>query len=460
METALILTFGLLLMMSGVLLWRRPFNVVGIVGVLTTVFGLFPAFYSYYTLEDINAFYSWRNFVTYMSVISSPSHILQGIAALSLMAFAWLAGGFVALNRAGNKDDVASALGQGAFWRGNKVAGQLLPLLFAVWAVAAFYFYLRAGSLQVFLLPINVRNEAEGPSGYMTVLYMMLPLVMLVLAVLREGKFGTLAWVFVALSVMATFSTHQRRELVTTALFVVGMHVFVADLLRTAPYAAGEWKAALARRLRWSRRVAVAVFGLGLCMVPMLWFTRVYFTSAYNQGTAVNPFEIRSFMDVLFGSPATGFPTFMLIRDYVAQYGMEFLYTFKYLLALPVPRSVWPNKPVDVDTVIEKTYELTENPSVFWFGELYFNLAWLAVPVAFAIGWWLFAAAERTRTAPSLLARLLGAAVFMQSITLFKNGFSTFAIRVGVLMVMLWAVFKVVEVLTPPAQAKRIGGKG
>ncbi len=443
MATFLTLLLVVLVLFSFFMLWRRPFNVASIIGVLTAVFGIFPALYAYFAGADVDLFYSWRNFAAYLSVSSNPSDDLYAILVLSLMTLAFLVGAYIAFIRISGRNAESSAPpphNQALYWRDNRALDFLVPFLIACWGAIALYFLQRAGSLYVFLLPVNLKSDDPAASGYLTMLYMFLPLVLFVLSVIRNGRLTATAWAWVLVSILTTFSTHQRRELVTTALFIVGVTVFVLDLVRHTEYSPQQWKEMLATRLRWSRRIAVLVFSLGLTLVPGLWFTRVYFTSAFTQGAAVNPFEIRSFTEVMFGSPATGFPTLMLIMDYVHTYGLKPFYTLYILASLPVPRSLWPGKPDDIDTILETTYGLTENPSAFWFGELYFNFALASILAAFVAGWGLFWISEKTRLSNNLTMRILGCVLFMQSITLFKNGFIYFGLKTTVFMVLIGAV--------------------
>ena len=97
------------------------------------------------------------------------------------------------------------------------------------------------------------------------------------------------------------------------------------------------------------------------------------------KGAEVDPTQIRSFSDLLLGSPATGFPTLGLIRNYVLQMGTEPFFTLMYLGGTIVPRIIWPGKPLSIDKMLELHYRLIENPSTFWFGELYYSFGIAAV---------------------------------------------------------------------------------
>jgi hypothetical protein len=143
----------------------------------------------------------------------------------------------------------------------------------------------------------------------------------------------------------------------------------------------------------------------------------------------VDSLQIRSFSDILFGSPATGYPTLSVIRDYVSRAGTHLLYIPTYIGGALMPDQYWPRTPEDLDRIIENYYRLPENPSSFWFGELYYSLGSMAVPLAFGVGIVTFWLSQSANKSNSLLARSFGVIAFMQAITLYKNGFSVFAIN-------------------------------
>jgi hypothetical protein len=157
---------------------------------------------------------------------------------------------------------------------------------------------------------------------------------------------------------------------------------------------------------------------------------------------AVNPLEIRGVLDVIFGSPATGYPALMLVQSYVVAVGTDFLYLPKFIASMPIPRWLWENKIVDLDTQMQRYYETFENPSSFWFGELYYMFGpFVSIIAAFLLGLFGYMLCEKIRMSPTVFGRTFFALIFMQSITLFKNGFAVFSLNITVLLFIIGAAW-------------------
>jgi hypothetical protein len=258
----------------------------------------------------------------------------------------------------------------------------------------------------------------------MKVMFMVIPPTLVAISYWYYGRWKAPSAFFTLLAIISAFSTAQRREAVTIVLFILSLHVFLDS--------ESFESRTVSRRLYWTRMISVdtasrlvgwRIMGFGLLLVPSLWWSRVYFTSS-ARGREVDPFAIRDFTDIVFGSPATGYPTFQLIRHHVSNAGSDLLYLVKFIVGMPIPRSLWTNKPTDLDTILQHIYQLSENPSSFWFGELHYMFGSFSLPAAFFVGFGIHYFADRLRHAPTVLHRSLAAVLFMQSITLFKNGFA------------------------------------
>ena len=258
----------------------------------------------------------------------------------------------------------------------------------------------------------------------------------------RHGSLRLIGWTWVLLALVATFSTHQRRELVTTALLLLSLGMFLGPLRDQLKGKAAAARMDPAKNLRRMRMMIIVVLFAGLLLVPLLWYARVFFTN-WGEGNEVDVFEIRSFTDILFGSPSTGYPTFVYIQDLVSNFGTDPLYLLAYPLTIFIPRALWDSKPLDLDTIVQNQYWLLENPSSFWFGEMYYGLGYLAPLVTVGLAFFLYRFCLKCQTVPHIWYRTMGALLFMQCVTLFKNGVTVFVIRTVVLVALLgvaWVV--------------------
>lgn len=422
------------LLLAGWLMWRRPYNPVAIVGMLTFLFSYLPAV----LLLSGSGFesYSWRSF-TLLDVASAADAAIF----IGLINFCLLLGAVAAEQSYTQKAFIATPtermLPQGNHLFGSEKLGLVSAAYFLLWLATAFVLYQQSGqTLTEFLVPIKKTGIATEQSGYLRSLYLAIPSVLVVLSYWKHGKLRFSGWMWTVLALLATFSTHQRRELVTTALLIISLGMFLGPLrgslgVKTAER--GHDPKNHTRRMRLTISVALLA---GLMLVPMLWYARVYFTS-WDRGSDVNAFEIRSFTDILLGSPTAGFPTLVYIQDFVADFGTNPLYLLVYPLTIFIPRALWDSKPKDLDSILQSHYWLMENPSAFWYGEMYYGLGYLAPVATLLLGFGFYRYCMKCQAVPHVWYRTLGALFFMQSVTLFKNGLTLFIIRLLVLVVLL-----------------------
>lgn len=440
------------------LMWRRPYNAVAIVGLLTVVFSYLPAvlFLSGTGFES----YSWRNFQLVDLTSSTDAALLMGLLNLSLLVGA-AAAEFSKGSETHLLTPAATADIRGAFLYGSKHLVSMSAIYFLLWLVLALIQYRSSGqTITQFFLPIKETGVTSEQSGYVRSLYLAIPSALVVMSYWRNGRLRLSGWAWVFLALITTFSTHQRRELVTTALLILSLSVFLGPLRRRglSALAADD---SIARR--YGRRMRAMIFGVlfaGLLLVPMLWYARVYFTSQ-SRGADVNAFEVRSFSDVLFGSPSTGFPTFVYIQDFVASYGTDLLYLVLYPLTIFVPRALWDAKPTDLDSILQGHYWLRENPSSFWYGEMFYGFGPFAPLVTLLLAFAMYRYLLKCQGAPDVWSRTLAAIFFMQSVTLFKNGLTVFIIESAVLVILMGLAWNVArpsgKVPLDPRPRKRLG---
>jgi len=386
--------------------------------VLTWLFGVMPAIY-FISTGNVPS-YSWSN-MTFSDRLLHEYRDVVGLFIMSLMGAAFTVGAYIAYMTAPARRFAPSPP--------RETSVTATYLMVGLWLVSVMYFFSLSGwNLRLFLLPIRDHIPREEQSGYLLVVFIMMPLAIVAKSYWAKGRVNLWMLLWVGLSVMAAFSRSQRRDFVTMALFVVGLLLVVGELI-----AARRARPTPKLRKPTGKPGSKAFMGLAMlagaaALVPILWYSRVYFTSV-SQGENIDPTQIRSFSDLLLGSPATGYPTLVLIRDYVYHHGPDIFYTPIYLIATVIPRFIWPGKPQQIDGILEEHYRLSENPSAFWFGELYYAFGPAAVVAALALGFALFKISHSACTSNSILIRTLGVVIFMQTVTFYKNGISQFAIN-------------------------------
>lgn len=420
------------------LMWRSPYNLVSIVGMLTTVFASLPAVL--YLTDSGFESYSWRNYANPDGAAGFDAAILIGILNFCLLL------GAVAAEISARKANgllqatVSDVRARGEHLYGSKKLELVSAVYFLIWlVVAAILFGQSGGTISEFLLPIKETGIASEQSGYLRTLYLAMPTALVVISYWRHGSLRLTGWLWVLLALVATFSTHQRRELVTTALLLLSLGVFlkpVRDQLKGKVVSRVD----ALKRQRRMRLTIIGALGAGLLLVPLLWYTRVYFTNL-GRGEQLDVFEIRSFMDILFGSPSIGFPNFVYIQEFVSNFGTNPLYLIAYPLTIFIPRALWDSKPVDIDSILQSEYWLLENPSSFWFGEMFYGLGYFAPAFSLVLAFITYRFCLKCQTVPHIWYRTVGALLFMQCVTLFKNGVTVFLIRTLVLVALLGAAW-------------------
>lgn len=416
MLTLAIVTTATALPFSLWLLVRNPFNIAAVASVLTWLFGALPAIYFNVT-GDVPS-YSWGNY-TFEGLLISQNKDVVALLVMCLMGASFTIGAYVAWMTAPTIKPLPIPP--------RETSSAATYIMAGIWVASVLYHFMLSGwDLKDFLLPVREYIPRNMQSGYLLVIFIMMPLAIAAKSYWAKGRIDRWMLFWLGMAVMAAFSRTQRRDFVTMALFVVALVVLVGELILKPG----------SQRLRATKKASTkskAILGLamltgGAMLVPVLWYTRVYFTAA-DQGKFVDPTEIRSFTDILLGSPATGYPTLVLIRDYVIRTGSDAFYIPTYLLGAVIPRFIWPGKPMQLDAILEEYYRLMENPSAFWFGELFYSFGSAAILAALVLGFAMFKVAHAASMSPSIIIRTIGVVVFMQSVTFYKNGFAQFAIN-------------------------------
>ena len=114
----------------------------------------------------------------------------------------------------------------------------------------------------------------------------MMPLAIVAKSYWASGRLGWNSLLWIGISVMAEFSRNQRRDFVTMALFLVALLALVHEIMPKRGTAAKPKP----RHPPRGRGIIIGVASLagGAALVPLLWYSRVYF-STQAAGKDVDP---------------------------------------------------------------------------------------------------------------------------------------------------------------------------
>ncbi|WP_157950477.1 hypothetical protein [Pannonibacter carbonis] len=429
--------------LAATLFLRNPTNIAAIISFLTSIFFIFPAVL--FLEGGIMISYSWRNFERFSDILTSSEINEYAYALCVAVSLLFTIGATLAQyrsQRASPTNDTPTHMIAGFKSVSKRRISTAYILLFSIWLLGAIYYYYLSGfSISKFLLPIVDRNAEKAP-GYIKLFYLAIPPVLYALAYWRNGRIGSLSLFSIAICAVSVFSSHQRREAVTMLLFISFLPILVErTLLGLKSASLDERKSLAAKSARGARAKAFLFLSTGLALVPLLWYTRVNLTAASEGNTNFSAIDHRSILDVVFGSPATGFPTLLTISKYVDSVGINPFYLFEFIIAAPIPRTLWTNKPIDLDSSLQNYYALMENPSSFWIGELYYMQGISSVLFASLLGYGMFRIHFILSRSLNLYHRTLATLILMQSLTLFKNGFAVTALNlifIGGLLTISW----------------------
>jgi|BioPla2DNA2_1021312.scaffolds.fasta_scaffold10576_6 hypothetical protein len=398
--------------------FREPTNITFIVSALNVFFYFVPAWA--WVLGKKNFSYVSEYFIPFVG--ERDSRILFIIS--TLIGFAFLIGGI-----AGHLS-YKRQFEQIVIPNKTKYYNTALIILYSLWAFIVIIVYRSSNTtFLTFLAPIS--SSINMGSGYIKNLYLAVPITIISLQYARNLKFTKLSVVTIFICTLLFLATGQRRDVASLAIFLGSIIYFTKYRKETS--------------LRLKQKIRVLLLGfISISMIPVMWWLRSWFTQK-NAGnlTAIKPWENRGFLEIIFGGQASGFPTLLLIEDWVSHTVTNWFYSFKYLAGIIVPRSLWEGKYIDPDSLIQKEYFLTTDPSLFLINEMYLNFKIFAIPFAFIFGFILSRIHRKLFCTNSILHKAYLAVLFSNVIALFKNGFSVFFINATFMIVIIQLFYKV-----------------
>jgi hypothetical protein len=423
-DAMMILTAGLALLwyfaLAGVVavhFFKRPFGIIAITGVLTIVWYFVPA---WAVAAGRSELFDYSNSQLFNAVGPPGQQSALNLILLSLgLATALVMGACL-----GTYDEaVGSAL---PTYRRPVRGTWILAGCVFVWALIAMFLVRTSGFSVLELFAPSRKDRSMYLSEYVRLAFVFIPMGGMVTSYLLNRRMRWHTFLFVGIAIASALGTGQRRHLFTVFLLLLGCILFAGSQ-------GGR------DSIRQGRRAVVAV-GLALTVfIPVSWWLRSWFSSVVFAETPVArlPWEARGFLELLFGSPGSGFPTFVGVADVVHSSGTQWGENLLFLLSVAIPRRFWPGKPTAPDAILVNDLGLTASPSIFWIGDLYLFFGPLSPLVAFVGGYIVARGMDLLVGSPSIHLRVIAAVLLAQTVTFFKNGFTAYATAVGFELVLV-----------------------
>lgn len=429
----------LLCAVSFLAFFYSPLNAGYIVAALNALFVLFPM----YLFVNINPYflnYGMRS-LDYSGKVApyeTTQLLLVGICAC------WLLGAMVAERVRVFSKGFTYAHGR------EKEISRKRALLLAGLVVAVFVIVVPSSdfSLMEALLPSRKRIEDVYGSYYISKFLIIAPASLAILWVLNKGRVDIFSFCMLLFSIGVVAGTGQRREIIAViTIYVLSIlfYRFVSNRIMLP-----DLRSVIQRALKWRFRITLGVVSL---LGPMLWFARSYFTQLFRDDTSgiINPWELRGFGELFFGSTASGFPATVLAHEIVSTSGVPWAYSFLFVISAPIPRAMWPEKPYAPGALLIDHFSLTFSPSLFLVADVLLNFYLFAPIMAFILAFLMTRAGKilgrlvfsrRNPETKHLKMYCMFLAIFLtHSIVIFKNGMAAFIVSLSMWFIVAWSVY-------------------
>lgn len=294
----------------------------------------------------------------------------------------------------------------------SKEIGYKVETLFTIWCIVCLIILSFNGFPWYYVFFPTYASGDIYVNYILRTMYLIVPIYSVYLAMASGRKriiFVVLFW-----ALIVSLSTGQRRNFLVFVLFSIYLYSY---------FKYGEFN--FSKLMSFKKYLLT--FVLSFSMVIVLWVFRVVATNYLQLGSIINPFENRSVFDIIFGSGATGVATGYVIVDWVEKEMFLPFYNVFYGITQIIPRGLWDNKPVGLDSIIQNYYSLDVSPSVFWFGDYLLSFGLYLFPIGIIVFAFFISFIQNilVRKDKSLYV-ILSALIFSNSFTFYKNGFGMF----------------------------------
>ncbi len=433
---ALLTQLALMILQIGLL-------VVGIVRIKKYVFDLCGyldlLFFVFFAIPSWDLYFGVNNFghqYVDFDVTVSQNTVMYYIAVTTMVAvlfdFGYSLGAKIISNKAGEGNNRLVDTQAGAKCDVLIYLLIILPLVL-LWLYIMYTAYKQFGrSLVLFLLP---SRKSSNLSGVMGILQLVIPALVFSLSVIRNWHNNSIilpSLIPALMLLIAASSNNTRREIIHAIMFC-GL-LFLLKVFKNQREKKG--KMIILKKKPWYKFIIVGIAMVAF-LVPLLWYLRSYSTQLARGVVSVNPFSLHSFSDLLFGSSSTGFDTTLVVDAYDKTYGGLFLHLIRFYLAFWIPRSINPNKLMQITQMVKAARGDWGNLSLFYINDLYFSFKALSILFVPLIGMLISVIYNKTSRSGKIAKVVFSSYMFSQILLLFKNGVSVYLVRITLFGVML-----------------------
>lgn len=323
----------------------------------------------------------------------------------------------------------------------------VLAVLAIIWFLVMYYAYRSFGrSLILFLLP---SRKQDTYSSVISLMQLAIPDIILSLTVIRNWDKKDIiksALIPIMMVLVTVSSNNQRREIIQGIVFC-GLLVLMKYFKVLKDRNGFE---NFLRKKPWGKYARIGILAT-VALIPLLWYARSFSNQIVRGGVTVNPFTLHSFTDLIFGSSTTGFDTTLIIDQYDKAYGGLFFHCIRFFFMFWIPRSIYPNKPMQITQMIKVSRGDWGNLSTFYVNDLFFSfklLSFIFVPLCGALVSRIYNKASSSRNIDDAVFSIY---IFSQIILLFKNGFSVFLTRIA----FFWVLYQMVSFVCKHIKVQR-----
>ena len=296
-----------------------------------------------------------------------------------------------------------------------------LILILSIIFLLLYQAYASFDSQSLLYLFSPARKELEL-SGAQRALLSIFPVLLAVIMFNERKRIEHFIPIFIVI-LLIIFVLGQRRQMIMILLFCIAFN------FREYIYI--------------SRRRATYIFtlaaALAVAIVPLAWYLRTYSTRLLNERwQGANLLEVRSPLELIFGSSTKGFESLFLQSEYLANGAISTLHSSKFAILSIVPRFIFDEKPTSIPAAIALHRGTVGSTSTFFMSEVITDY-YLAVPFFSIMFCFMYSQLDKLRTR-GLTGFVFYLLLWSNSVQLFKNGWAS-SIPFYVLSFLLIMIF-------------------
>lgn len=413
--------------------YRHPFDIGNALMIMYFVFYSFPAWDLYFDWGLFD-----RNILNYSIGLKSETQGLYLIFITTMIMLSYYIGHIISLKFIKGTAEKKNKIKLKDTSYNIKRINFFIKVLSICWIVVFLYLFTKYNqSILLFFSPS--RKEGLFESSYISLIYLNLPLLILILIVLKNHvlnrKISKVKMLYLLITTFLIYMTSgQRREIIDLFIFIFVLltHLKVVNI--------GEIKKF--NQIKYKRKKIFQIGALSILLVPLLWWSRVFFTQLQrNDNNVIMPWERRGFIELLFGSSSGGFNTLLLGLDHKRLFNLEWGYSVYFFITSFIPRGLLENKPIIINKLWEQDLNLIGNPSTFFINEMYINFGIASIFFSFIFGLGLSYFYNKLYYSKDVFYNIYSYTLFSSVILLFKNGFTQFIINTLITLILFHIVY-------------------